>query len=101
MDENVHSIEWSSKLQFLVSHSMCMQSIQRTYTSSTESKLDSRCFNCTTLVANTVTTLALVVKRGRVVVGGGRLCVVRHVEDGSVQTRRAWDNRRSLLEVII
>ena len=78
-----------------------MQKIHRTYTSSTKSKLDSWCFDCTTLVANTVTTLALVVKRGRVIVGGGRLCVVRHVEDGSVQTGRAWDNRRSLLKGVI
>ena len=70
-----------------------MQCIQRTYTSSTKSKLDSWCFDSTTLVANTETTLALVVKRGRVIIGGGRLCVVRHVEDGNVQTRRSWYNR--------
>ena len=77
----------------LISHNMCMQNIQRTYTSSAKSKLNSWCFGCSTLVANTVTTLTLVVKRGRVIIGGCRLCVVRHVEDGSVQTMRAWDNR--------
>ena len=81
----------------LVTISVC-GAFKWTYTSSTKSKLDSWRFNCTTLVANTVTTLSLVVKRDSIVVGGSRLCVVRHVEDGNVQTRRGWDNRWSFIE---
>ena len=49
---------------------------KQTYASTTESELHGRCLDRSTLVTDTVTTLAWGVERRRVVVGGGGLGVV-------------------------